>query len=123
MDLGLSNARAFVGGASAGIGRAVAAALAAEGARVALCARDPARLERARAEIAAASGAECHAVAADLDAADAARAVERAAALLGGLDVLVVNSGGPRPGRFADLDDEAWRRGADATIFSSVRLV
>src|SRR5438552_1535694 len=98
MDLDLKNARAFVGGSSAGIGRACAAALLDEGARVAITGRDPARLEAARAALAARG--DVHAIAADLAGEQAGAAVEEAVARLGGLDVLVANSGGPPPGTF-----------------------
>jgi 3-oxoacyl-[acyl-carrier protein] reductase len=41
----------------------------------------------------------------------------------GGLDLLVVNSGGPPPGRFEDLDEEAWQKAIDGTLWSTVRLL
>jgi len=122
MDYGLKGARAFVAAASAGIGRACAEALVAEGARVVISARDRERLERARAELSA-GGGEVHAIAADLAGAEAATAVERAIALLGGLDVLVVNGGGPPPGRFDSLDDATWSRALEGTLLSTVRMV
>ncbi len=122
MDLGLRGARAFVAAASAGIGRACAEALAAEGARVVISARGEERLARVRDEIAA-TGAEAHAVAADLAGPDAATAVERAVAILGGLDVLVVNGGGPPPGRFDAVDDAGWSRAVEGTLLSTVRMV
>ena len=42
---------------------------------------------------------------------------------LGGLDLLVVNSGGPPPGRFEDLSEQQWQRAIDGTLWSSIRLV
>jgi 3-oxoacyl-[acyl-carrier protein] reductase len=121
MDLGLAGARAFVAASSAGIGYACAEALVGEGARVVLCARTPARLEAARASLAV--HGEVHALAFDLDGSDAARAVTEAAALLGGLDVLVVNGGGPRPGTFGDLDDAAWGAATEGTLVGPVRMI
>ena len=52
-----------------------------------------------------------------------AAAVAGALAVLGGLDLLLVNSGGPPPGKFDDLTDEAWQRALDGTLWSTVRLV
>lgn len=121
MDLGLAGARAFVAASSAGIGRACAAALLDEGARVVLSARDPVRLEQTRAALA--ERGEAHAIAADLAGPDAARTVERAVARLGGLDVLVVNGGGPPPGTLATVDDSAWQRAAESTLLSPVRMI
>ncbi|MBI5478971.1 MAG: SDR family oxidoreductase [Deltaproteobacteria bacterium] len=121
MDLSLAGSRAFVAASSAGIGYACAEALVGEGARVVLCARSAARLEAARAALAARG--EVHALAFDLNGPDAARAVTEAAALLGGLDVLVVNGGGPPPGTFGDLDDTAWSAAAEGTLVGPVRMI
>lgn len=119
MDLGLDGTRALVGGGSGGLGGAVAAALTAEGGRVALVARDAQRL-------AAAAAALPGAVAIDADLANPvgpADAVRRAVEALGGLDLLLVNSGGPPPGTFDELDDGAWSRAIDGTLLSAVRLI
>ncbi len=121
MDYGLRGVRAFVGAASAGIGRACAEALLGEGARVAIAARDPARLGRAAQELGKLG--EIHAIEADLDGAAAFTAVERAIGLLGGLDVLVVNGGGPPPGRMAKFDDAAWNSAIEGTLLGPVRMV
>jgi NAD(P)-dependent dehydrogenase (short-subunit alcohol dehydrogenase family) len=91
MDLGLKGKRALVLGSSAGFGRAVAEGLAAEGARVAVTGRDSDRVQ----EVAA--GTDGVSIVGDL-VTDAERIVDEAAAALGGLDVLVVNTGGGRPG-------------------------
>ncbi len=119
MDLGLDGARALVGGGSGGLGGAIGAALAAEGARVALVARPSDRLDDA---VARTSGSI--AVPTDLSAADGpSTAVATAVAALGGLDLLLVNSGGPPPGRFEDLDEAAWARAIDGTLHSALRLI
>jgi 3-oxoacyl-[acyl-carrier protein] reductase len=118
MDLGLTDHRVLVGGASRGLGAAVARALAAEGARVALAARPSEDLT------AVAADANGIAVAADLSQPDGpGLAVRDAVAALGGLDGLLVNSGGPLPGTFADVGDEAWQKAIDGTLFSSIRLI
>lgn len=118
MDLGLTGARALVGGGSGGLGGAIADVLRAEGADVGLVARPSARLD------AAASRLGATAVPADLSTPDGpARAVEVAVAAFGGLDLLVVNSGGPPPGRFDELDDDAWQAAIDGTLWSAIRLI
>ncbi len=119
MDLGLDGARALVGGGSGGLGGAVAAALSGEGARVALVARRSDRLDAAVGRLAGA-----HGVAADLATPDGpASAVAGAVDALGGLDLLLVNSGGPPPGSFEDLDEAAWTRAIDGTLLSALRLI
>lgn len=118
MDLGLRDARALVTGGSGGLGAAVAVALAAEGARLAVCARESTRLN----ELARSIGAV--AVPADLSAADGpSAAVAAAVDALSGLDLLLVNTGGPPPGRFEDLSDDDWQRALDGTLWSAIRLL
>jgi 3-oxoacyl-[acyl-carrier protein] reductase len=120
MDLGLAGRRVFVGGASRGLGYAIAEALVAEGARVAIAARDAQALEVARARL----GEHAIAVAGDLGtAAGATLTVERAIAALGGLDALVTNTGGPRHGGFTALADADWRAAADLLLFSTAAMV
>jgi 3-oxoacyl-[acyl-carrier protein] reductase len=119
VDLGLAEARALVGGGSSGLGLGIGTALAGEGARVALAARPSARLETATAGLPGAVAAG-----ADMSAKDGpARAVEQAVAALGGLDLLLVNSGGPRPGTFDELDDAGWQDAVDSTLHSALRLI
>ena len=118
MDLGLVGARALVGGGSGGLGGAIATALVGEGARVALTARPSERLDAAATRLGGV------AVPADLSTKEGpAGAVAAAVAALGGLDLLVVNSGGPPPGRFEDLDEAAWQRAIDGTLWSAVRVI
>jgi 3-oxoacyl-[acyl-carrier protein] reductase len=117
VDLGLSGARVLVGGASRGIGAGVAQVLILEGANAVLVARGE------QVHVAAAS-LGCTGVQADLaDAGGPAAAVETAVQHLGGLDLLVVNSGGPQQGRFDQLDDEAWSKAIDGTLLVSIRLI
>ncbi|MHB8572148.1 MAG: SDR family oxidoreductase [Candidatus Dormibacteria bacterium] len=112
----------MVTAASKGLGRAVAEALAAEGCRVAICSRDESRIESVAIEMRR-SGAEVHAVAADVsDPAECSRVVAWAAEVLGGLDVLVTNSGGPPTGTVESLPDEAWARAFEQNLMSAVRL-
>jgi 3-oxoacyl-[acyl-carrier protein] reductase len=119
LDLGLDGARALVGGGSSGLGLAVGTVLAGEGARVALAARPSERLD-------AASGAVERSVAigVDLESVDGpASAVQRAIEALGGLDVVLVNSGGPPPGSFDDLDEATWDKAIQGTLLGAVRLI
>ena len=122
MDLGLDGARALVGGGSGGLGGAIGAALTAEGARVALVARPSERLDAAAASLPGPGGGV--AVPADLATPGGpADAVARTVDALGGLDLLLVNSGGPPPGTFSELDEGAWTRAIDGTLWAAVRLL
>lgn len=114
---------ALVCAASQGLGRAAARALAAEGARVAICARRRQAIEDAAASIAAETGAEVAPLVADLArAGDPERAVAETVERFGGLDVLVTNAGGPRSAPFLALTDEDWRAAVDSLLMSVVRL-
>jgi 3-oxoacyl-[acyl-carrier protein] reductase len=118
MDLGLKDTRALVTAASKGLGRACAAALVAEGARVFIVSRDEARLSETQQEI----GAAGH-LAVDLaQPGSPEKAVAAALASLEGLDVLVCNAGGPPPGTFESTPVEAWENGYHLTLMSTVRL-
>ena len=120
MDLGLAGARAVLGGASSGLGAAIARALVDEGARVALVSRSPDRLATQVGDL----GDAATAVPADLATADGpASAVSTAVERLGGLDLLLVNSGGPPLGGFEDLDEQAWDTAIDGTLRSTLRLI
>ncbi len=118
MDLGLKGRRALVTGASKGLGKAVAAALRAEGATVAICARDPERTAAAAREIGAVG------IVADLSAADAvAPLLRQAVERLGGIDILVVNTGGPPAGNFDGVTDAMWRQAFEGLWISTVQLI
>ncbi len=124
MDLELRGRVALVCAASQGLGRAVAAGLAAEGARVALCARSEATLIDAAGAIAAQTGADLLPIAADVSrAADCRRLVDTTVQRWGRLDVLVNNSGGPPSGPFAAHDDATWAGAIDGTLMNVVRLI
>jgi len=116
VDYRIKGRRALVMGASRGLGRAVAEALLAEGVKTAICARDPARLERTAKEIGA-IGIPC-----DLSQPGAAaKLVEEAAKRLGGtIDILLVNTGGPSPASFDKIDDAQWRAGFEQLWLSAV---
>jgi 3-oxoacyl-[acyl-carrier protein] reductase len=114
VDLGLRGRAALVTAGSSGLGLAAALALAREGCRVAVCARRPQGLARAETLLERAGATRVLAVACDLDErASRAAMLARVTAAFGGLDVLVANTGNPRPGWVDGLDDAAWADAAD----------
>jgi 3-oxoacyl-[acyl-carrier protein] reductase len=118
MDLGLADHRILVCGASRGLGAAVARVLAEEGTRIAVAARPSEDL----AAVAADTGGTM--IAADLATDDGpATAVRDAVGALGGLDGLLVNSGGPPPGTFAEIGEDGWERAIAMTLQSTLRLI
>jgi NAD(P)-dependent dehydrogenase (short-subunit alcohol dehydrogenase family) len=124
MDLELKGKTALVTGGSKGIGRAVAAALAREGARVAICSRTAADLDRAAAEIqAAVSGSEVVPIAADLGSlSEVSRVVRTAHERFGRLDILVNNAGAIRGGDFLTIPDEQWAGDWNLKLVGYVRM-
>jgi 3-oxoacyl-[acyl-carrier protein] reductase len=122
MDLGLNDKVAIVTGGTQGIGRASALRLAAEGARVAVVARDPGRLERTLAELRAAGG-EALAVQADVSrAGDCERVVREVLERFGRIDILVNNAGTSATGEFEAVNDAAWQADFDLKLFAAIRL-
>lgn len=122
MDLGLEGKVAMVTGASRGLGRAMAQALAGEGVRLSLCARGGAALDETTAELKAA-GTDVLAQPADVnDAVAMASWVSATIKQFGGIDILVNNAGGAKVGTLKQLDDMAWRQAFDLNFFSAVTL-
>jgi len=123
MQTGLTGKVALVCAASRGLGKAAARGLAAEGARVAMCARHMPTLQAAAAEIQSETGAEVLAIAADLSRrSDIARLVDQTVQYFGGLDILVTNSGGPKAGLFSATTESDWRDAIDLVLLSTVLL-
>jgi 3-oxoacyl-[acyl-carrier protein] reductase len=117
VDLGLAGRRFLVGGASRGLGAAVAQTLVAEGARVAGASRQPAPTDGS-------TGHGVIPIAVDLaEPAGPADAVMAAVEALGGLDGMLVNTGGPPGGAFSAVDEAAWQRAIDGTLHSTLRLI
>ncbi len=123
MDLGLTDKTALVGGGSRGLGRAIAAALSREGARVAIVARDRQVLEETARDISASTGRTVKPVAADLSVPEQARkAAGETLEAFGRVDILVNNAGGPPSGYFADFSDEAWDQAFRLNLMSAVNM-
>ncbi len=125
MDFGIRGRAAAVAASSQGLGFACALELAREGASVAICSRDRARVDDAARRIReAVAGAQVHATVVDLsNDGDCARFVDEAARAFGRLDILVTNSGGPTPGSLDQTSMESLRRGVDTTLMSSIALM
>lgn len=124
MDLGLQGAKVLVTAASQGLGAATAHSFSREGAQVVINSRDLAKLQQTATRISEDTGQVVFTHAADVsDPARAAQLVRNAAEMLGGLDVLVTNAGGPPAGTFDDFDEAAWQAAAELTLFSAVNLI
>jgi NAD(P)-dependent dehydrogenase (short-subunit alcohol dehydrogenase family) len=122
MDLALKGHVVLITGASRGLGRACAVAFAAEGARLALCARGAAELAAAAAE-AGAAGVEAAPIPADVTRAeDVERLVAATLERFGRIDVLVNNAGAGLARRFPDVDDAAWRDSVELNLLGVVRV-
>lgn len=123
MDLGIDGRVAAVGGASTGLGKAVAWSLTREGARVAICARDRERLERTGLALNRASGQEIFAFPVDLATESGPEEfVEATVSEFGKLDILVCNAGGPPPTTSSTTPPEAWGEAINLSLLSTVRL-
>ncbi len=123
MDLGLRGKTALVAGASQGLGRAIANALAAEGASLILCSRTAATLEDACESIRREFAGEVLGVAGDLSVrSDIDNIVNSAIGRFGKIDILVTNTGGPPAGRFEDQSREAWDAAVTGLLTSVLDL-
>lgn len=119
MELGLRGRTALVTGASSGLGLGAARALATEGARVVLVARSQERLDAAAASIP--GGA--HTLVADLgDTGGVAAMVERANAMLGHIDILIANAGGPPAGTFESTELDSYLPAIQLNLLSTVAM-
>lgn len=124
MDLGIRDRAAVVTAASRGMGRAIAEALAAEGCRLAICARGADALAEAAGAMRAASGAEVFSQSVDVSDPEALQAfVAAARERLGPFSIAVANAGGPPGGRFEDFGADAWESAFRLNFLSAWALI
>ncbi|MFQ3658029.1 MAG: SDR family oxidoreductase [Anaerolineae bacterium] len=124
MDLGLNNARVLVTAASQGLGAATARQFSREGATVVISSRDLSALQSTASDIVEETGHPVFTVAADVSDPEAVkRLITNAVEMLGGLDVLVINAGGPPAGTFETFDLGVWSQAINLTLLSAVSLV
>ena len=123
MDLELKDKVAIVGGASKGLGRACAEALAGEGVKVALCSRSHTELERAAREIREATGVDVLVFAGDLDRYETIRElIATTVGRFGRLDIMINNSGGPPLARAHNATEEQWATALQRSLLFFARM-
>jgi 3-oxoacyl-[acyl-carrier protein] reductase len=122
MDLQLKDKVAVVLAASKGLGRAIATALAAEGARVVIASRNEAELNKTAHEITEQTGSEVIAIPVNVADADSlVSVIETAGKKLGRIDILLNNAGGPPFDKFENLSDQQWQQAFDQNLMSVAR--
>ena len=123
MDLELEGKAALVTGGSKGIGRAIALGLAAEGARLAICARERAGLDRVAAEVRERWKQDIVVISANLsELTEVERVVTAARERLGRIDILVNNAGAIRGGAFLDIPDAQWIHDWNLKLLGYIRM-
>lgn len=123
MDLGLEGKVALVSGGSSGLGLAIARELAAEGAHVAIAARDAGRLKAAHESIEQVARGRVHSTSVDITDSAAARAwVREVAAQFGAVHILVVSGGSPPTGTAGTFEAEDYRTAIDAILLPAIDL-
>jgi len=120
MDLGIAGRRAIVCASSKGLGKACAAALAAEGVDVTINGRDPASLEATAAELRRSSNGRITAVVADVTTQEGRDALLEACPEP---DILINNAGGPPPGDFRNWDRDVWIRAVESNMLTPIFLM
>ena len=124
MDLGIKNKVALVAASSKGLGKAIAWALAREGTKLVICARDKKILEKAADDILLKTGVTVFPLALDLtDQGQIQWLIEETMDLFGKVDILITNAGGPPTGDFEDLQEVDWKQAFQLTLMSTVRLI
>lgn len=119
MELGLQNKKALVFGSSMGIGKAIAQSLINEGATVCLSSRNKENIDKCAQEIKAQ-----HTVVCDLSKpGEAKKAIQQAKELMSGIDILVLNTGGPKKNNFMEVTQEQWKTDFQSLWLSSVEAM
>jgi 3-oxoacyl-[acyl-carrier protein] reductase len=112
-----------VGGGASGIGNAITWHLACAGHRVVITGRRPDALDAAAVQLRRRTGAQVHPIVSDVTDPDSAeRTLGEVTERFGALDVLVLNAGGPPPGRILDVDDTQWREAFNLLVLGPLRL-
>ena len=123
MDLGLKGKRALIMGASKGLGRSIADALAGEGVSLVISGRNQASLDKAAAELKAAGAPAAQGVVADVAKGEEMdRLADAAVAALGRVDILVLNHGGPPPCTASEITDAALHTWFEQIVASPIRI-
>lgn len=123
MDLGIRGKSALVTAASRGLGYAAACALAAEGVRVIISARNGTMLEEAATRIREQSGVQCEGITADLrDPTQIETLVARTHGRFGAIDILITNTGGPPSTLALEASVQQWQEAIDSMLMSVVHL-
>lgn len=124
MDLALKNAKVLVIAASQGLGAATARQFSREGAIVVINSRNLQHLQQTASDIVEETDNPVFTVAGDVsDANTAQRVVKNAAEMLGGLDIIITNAGGPPAGEFKDFGLNDWESATQLTLLSAVNLI
>ena len=124
MDLHLKDKIALVTGSTRGLGYATALQLAKEGCKVAINGRDETTIKKAAEQIQKETGAQVIGLAGDASLPDVpAQLVQQTVDAFSGLDILITNTGGPKPGSIDSLDEAAWQSGIDLCLMAHVRLI
>jgi len=122
MKLGLDGKKALVLGASKGLGAAIAVALANEGVQVIGAARGTDAIKALDTQVDKAAGGEIISQQVDLSDAASVSALAEAVLAIGGVDILINNSGGPAPGEARSVPREAWQAGFDSMVLHIIEL-
>lgn len=124
MDLGLKGKRALVASSSRGLGYATALLLAREGCKIVINSRDAEKVKRAAEAIEKEAGSTARGIAGDIsDPQVPDKLVIEAASIMGGIDLLVTNAGGPPAGAFDSFDEAQWEKAVNLSFLSHVRLI
>ena len=123
MDFNIKGKTAIIGGSSKGLGKACAIALGKEGVNIVLCARNLSALIDTQREIES-LGVQVLTVQADMsDAIDNEHVVREAVYQFGGIDILVNNSGGPKPGTFRDITENDLDEAYESVLKYNIRMI
>jgi len=123
MECGLKNKVALVAASSRGLGKAIAWALAKEGTKLVICARDKKVLEKTADDILLKTGVTVFPLAIDLtEVSQIHWLMDETLDLFGRVDILITNAGGPPSGEFGDLQSADWKQANQLTLMSAVHL-